>query len=627
MVAGLSTLEPVEASLQEAWGEPVHWSEYPQSEAWDRGETGYVGQQYTTIDDRKDGRWRPYYETEDDLARQRMIARKMAIITSTRWASMEALRYYAFGTGPEIKAVAAKGQDRNDPAVSRLLSEVNDVIRRFIDDNEFTGSLDYEMHDRSREDGETLITLEACNNRILASFVEPDQLTEPRSPSQLYDWLEAQYGIDCGAFVPRWKFGVLCPVRRPEQVAGYHVVYDGIGRDWDFVPTWRAEHIKRNVGRAAPRGVSDFLPVWQDMQAESKLSRNVVQGAALQAAIAWVEEMPAGTTEAQAAGIGRTDVSYQKPTGQGAGGGTRTQRVTRYGPGSILRPSAGRSYKPGPMGSERNPGFVLAAQYIFRRMGIRWSMPEYMISGDASNANYASTLVAESPFVKAREADQQFYGRSIRSLVWKAVRLAKEIGLLKTTLPFSVVRELVEITVNWPSVATRNPTELVARLKSEVEMGVTSLRTAATELDRDYDEEIAAGAKPAAVGGFAFGSPSGGEAVGQTLNPSPVPTPADGEQAVKNQDAAAEVGKAQDAALNGAQVQSLIQIVSQVATGQMPLATAQATIAASFPLLTPQQITDITAPLAGFRPDPKESVSAVSESVLEAARQAWGGYP
>ena len=31
-------------------------------------------------------------------------------------------------------------------------------------------------------------------------------------------------------------------------------------------------------------------------------------------------------------------------------------------------------------------------------------MPEYMVSGDASNANYASTLVAESPFVKARQA-------------------------------------------------------------------------------------------------------------------------------------------------------------------------------------------------------------------------------
>src|SRR6202008_1833776 len=113
-----------------------------------------------------------------------------------------------------------------------------------------------------------------------------------------------------------------------------------------------------------------------------------------------------------------------KPTTRGR----KRQDLESYPAGTVLRPSAGMQYKPGPAGSERNTNFLLVGQYVLRGIAVRWNMPEYLISSDASNANYASSLVAESPFVKAREADQQFYKRHFGSLLWKVGRLAWEAG-------------------------------------------------------------------------------------------------------------------------------------------------------------------------------------------------------
>ena len=45
-------------------------------------------------------------------------------------------------------------------------------------------------------------------------------------------------------------------------------------------------------------------------------------------------------------------------------------------------------------------------QAELRAIGSALAMPEYMISGDSSNANYASTMVAEGPAVKTFEEMQ-----------------------------------------------------------------------------------------------------------------------------------------------------------------------------------------------------------------------------
>ena len=120
-------------------------------------------------------------------------------------------------------------------------------------------------------------------------------MTQPADPRPLEDWL------GCGEEFPScWSFGIHTPARETDLALGYHVIYDGTGLDWDYIPAARMENFKRNVPANAKRGVSDFYPVLGDLEREAKLRRNTAEGAALQAAIAWIVETPPGTMQAAA---------------------------------------------------------------------------------------------------------------------------------------------------------------------------------------------------------------------------------------------------------------------------------------------------------------------------------------
>jgi hypothetical protein len=68
-------------------------------------------------------------------------------------------------------------------------------------------------------------------------------------------------------------------------------------------------------------------------------------------------------------------------------------------------------------------------------------LPEFLLTSDASNANYASTLVAESPFVKEIESFQQFFGFEFRRLLKHIIQKAVDGGTLP---PMSTETKMVE---------------------------------------------------------------------------------------------------------------------------------------------------------------------------------------
>jgi hypothetical protein len=125
-------------------------------------------------------------------------------------------------------------------------------------------------------------------------------------------------------------------------------------------------------------------------------------------------------------------------------------------------------------------------------------MPEYMISGDASNANFSSTLVAGSPFSEARKADQQFYKRHFLSLLWKAIRIHVESGrFVKAGIgrdQFDDVLKLVRIDCECPTVDVRDPKNAVDSDKVMVDGGIMSERTWAARNGLDFDKEQRLGA-------------------------------------------------------------------------------------------------------------------------------------
>lgn len=473
---------------EEEWGDIVDRREFLYD---DPSFGGSAAVPFTSLDDRSAGRFRPVYETEQDLSIIRGVSRNLVRLSGVRTGVLDALTNYVFGGGFTFTAQAETNIAQDAPA--GLVEMVQRIVDETIDANDFTAGLDREIDARSREDGESFIELlPRPGGRVKFRLVEPDQVTEPANPRPLEDW------IGCGDdFASCWRFGVHTRAGQTDEPLGYHVVYDGIGRNWDYVPEYRMQHVKRNVTRNAKRGLSDFYEVFGDLSREAKMRRNMAEGAALQAAIAWIMEFPAGATQTQIANFGNTNNTVRTRQVPQATGGFRTQKVQHYAPGSVLKPSPGVTYKPGPMGAERNNGFQLVGAYVLRSIGVRWNMPEYMVSGDASNANFASTLIAESPFVKAREADQQFYRRHFLTLLWKALRLAwEEYRFERLGIEWHDIVRFINLKCDVPSVATRDMLKLAQTQEAQIRMGILSRRTAATQAGLDYDAEVEEGAKP-----------------------------------------------------------------------------------------------------------------------------------
>jgi hypothetical protein len=290
----------------------------------------------------------------------------------------------------------------------------------------------------------------ASAGRVAVRLVEPEYVAEPSDPRGLEDWL--------GAAALDWRFGVATDLDDAQTRHGYFVQWCGDANLWDFLPESEVHHCQVNVDRGVKRGLSDFYAAWREIEHSGRLLANTLQGAAIQAAIAYIREHAAGMTLSQidALRASQTDETLQRRTGTG----WRTTRLRRIEPGTILDVSHNQKYHAGPLGAPRGPSYVEVVQAGLRKVGVRWCMPEYMVSGDASNANYASTLIAESPFVKAAEARQSFYKRQFRAILWKTLRLAADAGRFRRLgLDHGALRRRVQIVIDAPSIAVRDRLE------------------------------------------------------------------------------------------------------------------------------------------------------------------------
>ena len=498
--AELKVLELASRPLYESWPVVVPQHEYPGYDDFGMGPQASRGQLYSTVDDRTEGRWRPLYDNAFDLARMRAGWRELAEYTSTAVGAVEALGNYVLGTGYTFTVQSTSGEDGSN-VMAGIREDANvkkaqRVIDQFLEDNEFVGDLDREIHDRSRTDGEVFIRLIPDGWRTRACLIEPEQIVEPQSPRELEDWLGT------GEEVNYWHHGIHTLWDRqvghgdPTRPRGYHVIHDQNGDEWDYVSADQMLHIKRNVSRNAWRGVSDFLSITRDLQLIEKIRRNTGEGAAIQAAIAFIREHAPGVTGSSITAMvqGGSTTNYDKPVKDSS----RTTYSEQLQPGTVKDIPQGMKYHAGPLGMLRSAVYVEVEQNIIRAsIGVRWQMPEYMIAGDASNANYASALVSESPFVKARENDQAFYSRKFDQMLWMVIHIAWKAGYFGSA-DWQQLKASVSLKIDPPDVASRDTMKQAQTNAIEQQAGVLSTRTWANEAGRDYEEEVKNGAKPMA---------------------------------------------------------------------------------------------------------------------------------
>jgi hypothetical protein len=184
---------------------------------------------------------------------------------------------------------------------------------------------------------------------------------------------------------------------------------------------------------------------------------------------------------------GQADIAVSDPVS-----GT-TRSLQRYLPGTILDVPEQTEYE---FPSARVPADSLVAvlQAELRAAAARLVLPEYMLTSDASNANYASTLVAEAPAVKhferlqrqlARKFGDGRYGGAGRcGALWRVLECAAEWG----RLPRAVLKR-VSLHVEPPSPVARDKDKETARAGALNKAGVLSKATWAKWEGLDHRRE------------------------------------------------------------------------------------------------------------------------------------------
>lgn len=573
---------------------------------------GGVSDRISRATDHKNGDNYPYWLTETQHQNQRGISRHIVTTDEVAIGAVENHCNYVLGKrGMEFKVMP---KDKNDGA---LATRAQKVIDSFLDYNKWSGVLERELVAKTPRDGELLIALEDRGGLVAeAIHLDPSFITEPDNPRDLEHYQRL------GSL--EWKYGIASEPSRPAKTRGAFCQWYGDENDWSFYPTARLIHGKLNVDRDVKRGMSDFYAVYTNLCRASKLFGNTMEGAAVQAAIAYIREHAPGVgpgairdfAESQS-----TDV-INTPVGKG---GVKRRLATKMRPGTVPDIPQGMKYVAGPLGQPRSTAYIEVMQAAMRRIGIRWTMPEYMISGDASNANFSSTLVSESPFVKAIEARQGWYATHFAELLMKVLMLkASVLGLLPRQ-----VAERLKINVELPEVAIRDREKETRVRQIEYDVGLLSLETWASEVNRNLKDEQTKGARPrntaAAPGAGEPGNASGGGK--PTPETAPPPEATGGQQAT-----------AQSSQLNGAQMQAAISIVTAVAAGTMPRDAGIAQLMQFFNLN--QQQADAMMGSAGTgqptKPNPippapgerPDLAATVSKAVTEAIKaNAWLNYP
>lgn len=307
---------------------------------------------------------------EQQLAEIRSRCRMLAMTNEFAINGHENRVSYIVGMGHRYQAKATT----EDPAANEMAKLVQEWLAEFVEVNRWHARQQEIVH-RLDRDGEAFLRLFESNDGITrVRFVEPEQVATPTEKTS----------------DPAARFGIQTDPHDVENVLGYYI-------DGDWVDASEIQHRKANVDFNIKRGLPLFFPVWKNLRRAEKLLRNMSVVAEIQSAIAIIRKHRAGTKSSVEQFVSdRADASVTNSTTG------RTTNFRRYSPGTILDASAGTDYQFPAMAIDAGQ-FVKVLQAELRAIASRLVMPEFMLTSDASNANYSSTMVAEGPAVKMFE--------------------------------------------------------------------------------------------------------------------------------------------------------------------------------------------------------------------------------
>ncbi|HEY2838459.1 MAG TPA: phage portal protein [Pirellulales bacterium] len=411
--------------------------------------------------DDDDGRWRLLgdlsdrscgavpFATEAELRQIRAECRTLAVTNEFAINGHENRISYVVGAGHTYRVVARQGVE----ASPELLIEAQAALDEFFADNAWQRRQQEIVHRRDR-DGEVFLRLFVSpQGRARVRFVEPSQISTPPTESGN----------------PSASFGVLTDPQDVEETLGYFV-------DGQLIDAAEIQHRKANVDSNVKRGLPLFYPVRKNLRRAEKLLRNMSTVAEIQSAIALIRRHQGATRSAvQQFVAGQADATTT------AGG--RTTNWKQFAPGTILDTSANVEYQFPAQGLDAG-SYVTVLQAELRAIAARLVMPEFMLSSDASNSNYASTMVAETPAVRMFERLQAEQMEADRQLLDRVLLCAERAGRLPAGSASNI-----EVHATAPSLAVRDAKTDADVAEIEFRNGVLSPQTWSAQLGLDYTRE------------------------------------------------------------------------------------------------------------------------------------------
>lgn len=414
--------------------------------------------------DRRYGSNFPFWVSEVQLSMLRASARFIVTTSPNAQGLLNGLCSYVIGCGYSYR-VQAK---RQSGASEELVVAAQTVIDNFIDQNGWA-EMEQEIFWRSREDGESFIRLfPQADGSLTIRTIEPEMVYQPG-----------------GSDIAEWSYGIQTEPDDVFSIKAYHIDYRASGGQdksepsiGEIVPAENICHIKVNVKRSIKRGLTDFSFETLDAFIQAgKLRKNLGEGAAVQAAIAAVRQHESTAVD-QVQDFINDAVDYSTSTYPG-----RQQDFQKIEAGSFLDIPKGMTYVP-PPAAANSAAHLEVFQGLLRSAGNRHNAPEWLVSSDSSNGNYASSLTAEAPFTRHCVRLQEFYKGHFTKIVKASLQTAALGGLLPKN-----IMNLIDVHVKAPSVETRNKAEEANANQIYSTLGIKSKQTIAQEIGLNWEDE------------------------------------------------------------------------------------------------------------------------------------------
>lgn len=211
------------------------------------------------------------------------------------------------------------------------------------------------------------------------------------------------------------------------------------------IPAEEMIHTRIGVDSNQKRGESFFKPLLSSLTAFNKWVDTEMLARKLQASIVLWRKVNGSPAQASSLADAAQTSSYRQ-----AG---ETVRREKFTPGTILTTSQGTDLQY----LQPNTNFgdaVPLGRLMLLCTAAGAGLPEFMLTSDASNSNYSSTMVAEGPAVKLFQSEQKFFADELLKLWRWVMREAIRMG----ELPDDFL-EHYEVSWSFPQLVNRERTK------------------------------------------------------------------------------------------------------------------------------------------------------------------------